>query len=87
MGPLDVFFGIKRRGLEKNEGDRRGRTYRHYVPFGILDPRKIGEIGHEVSDDKILASKWVCPTPEDLIKAIESYIRVGATHIDIVTNS
>ena len=83
---LDVFFGSREDGLKKlKETGEAGST--DIAAFGILDPRKIGEIGHGVSDDKILASKWFCSTPEDLIKAVESYIRVGATHIDIVTNS
>jgi len=83
---LDVFFGTKEEGLKKlKETGEAGPT--DFRSFGILDPRKIEEIGHSVSDELILATKWFCPTPEDLIKAIESYSEVGATHIDVVTNS
>jgi len=83
---LDVFFGSREEGLRKlRESGEAGPT--DMRSFGIFDPRKIGEIGRTVSDDLILASKWFCPTPEDLVKAIESYLEVGATHIDVVTNS
>jgi coenzyme F420-dependent glucose-6-phosphate dehydrogenase len=83
---LDVYFGTKEEGLKKlKETGEAGPT--DFQSFGVLDPRKIEKIGHGVSDDLILASKWFCPTPEDLINAIESYTRVGATHVDVVTNS
>lgn len=83
---LDVFFGTKEEGLKKmRESGEAGPT--DMRSFGILDPRKIGEIGKTVSDELILSAKWFCPTPEDLIKAVEKYINVGATHVDIVTNS
>ena len=83
---LEVFFGSEEEGLKKlKQTGEAGST--DMAAFGILDPRKIEQIGHSVSDEKILASKRFCPTPEDLIKAVESYIAVGATHIDIVTNS
>ncbi len=63
------------------------RALQTWLRLAYLIPRKIEEIGHGVSDDKILSSKLFCPEPEDLIKAVESYAEIGATQIDIVTNS
>ncbi len=83
---LDVYFGSKEEGLKRvKETGEAGPA--DTAAFGILDPRMIEEIGHSVSDDKILSAKWFCPTPDDLIEAIESYVGRGATHIDVVTNS
>jgi G6PDH family F420-dependent oxidoreductase len=83
---LDVFFGSREEGLKKmRETGEAGST--DIAAFGVLDPRKIEEIGHHVSDDKILSGKVICSTPEDLIKAIERYLEIGATHIDVATNS
>jgi len=83
---LDVFFGTKEEGLKKlKETGEAGPA--DMASFGVLDPRKIEEIGHSVSDDKILSTKLFCPEPEDLISAIESYVDIGVNHVDIVTNS
>jgi hypothetical protein len=83
---LDVFYGTKEEGLKKlRETGEAGPA--DMKSFGVLDPRRIGEIGRTVSDELILSAKLFCPAPEDLVKAIESYITVGATHIDVVTNS
>ena len=83
---LDVFFGTKEEGLKKlKETGEAGPA--DMKSFGILDPRKIEEIGHTVSDDLILSAKLFCPTPEDLITTMEKYVAKGTTHIDVVTNS
>lgn len=83
---LDVFFGTREEGLKmmKKTGEAGPTDMRS---FGILDPRKIQEIGHTVSDDKLLSMKIICSRPEDLISAIESYVKKGANHIAVVTNS
>lgn len=83
---LDVYYGTREEGLKKvKETGEAGPT--DLASLGVLDPRKIEEIGHNVSDDKILSMKVFCSAPEDLIKAIESYAKVGATEIAVVTNS
>jgi len=83
---LDVYFGTKEEGMRKlRETGEAGSL--DMAAFGILDPRKIEEIGHRISEDKVTSVKWFCPTPEDLIKVIESYREVGADHIAIATNS
>jgi G6PDH family F420-dependent oxidoreductase len=83
---LDVFFGSREEGLQKlRETGEAGMS--DLASIGVLDPRKIGEIGRTVSDEILLSMKWFCPTPEDLIKAVEKYTERGATHVDIVTNS
>jgi coenzyme F420-dependent glucose-6-phosphate dehydrogenase len=83
---LDVFYGTKEEGLRQLKQTGEAGPV-DLVSFGVLDPRKIEEIGHHVSDEKILSMKCFCETPEDLIKAIESYTRRGASHVAVVTNS
>jgi G6PDH family F420-dependent oxidoreductase len=83
---LDVYFGTKEEGLKKlKETGEAGST--DFASFGILDPRKIEEIGHNVSDNTILSGKLFAATPEELISAIENYASKGATHIAVATNS
>jgi coenzyme F420-dependent glucose-6-phosphate dehydrogenase len=83
---LDVFYGSKEEGVKNmKESGEAGPT--DMRSFGVLDPRKIEEIGHTVSDEKVLAMKVICSKPEDLIKPIEEYVEMGATHIAIATNS
>jgi coenzyme F420-dependent glucose-6-phosphate dehydrogenase len=83
---LDVFYGTREEGLKmmKESGEAGPADMRS---FGILDPRKIQEIGQTVSDEKLLSMKIICSKPEDLISAIEAYVKIGANHIDVVTNS
>jgi len=83
---LDVYYGSREEALKKmRETGEAGPA--DMKSFGVLDPRKISEIGHEVSDDKLLSLKTICSEPDDLIKAIEAYVEKGATHITIATNS
>lgn len=83
---LDVYYGSQEEGLKRlKETGEAGPS--DMASFGVLDPRKIEEIGHTVSDDLILATKCFCSTPEELITVIERYAKIGATHIDVVTNS
>jgi coenzyme F420-dependent glucose-6-phosphate dehydrogenase len=83
---LDVFFGTKEEGLKRfRENGEAGSA--DPAAVGDLDPRRIAEIGRRSSDDQILAAKIFCPTPDDLIGTIESYVERGATHIDVATNS
>jgi len=83
---LDVYFGTKEGGMKKlRETGEVGSL--DMAAFGVLDPRKIEEIGHGISEDKVSSVKCFCPTPEDLIKVIESYREKGANHVAIVTNS
>ncbi|HXQ92421.1 MAG TPA: hypothetical protein VN739_05395, partial [Nitrososphaerales archaeon] len=83
---LDVYFGTKEEGMKKlRETGEVGSL--DMAAFGVLDPRKIEEIGHGISEDKVSSVKCFCPVPEDLIKVIERYREKGANHIAIVTNS
>jgi coenzyme F420-dependent glucose-6-phosphate dehydrogenase len=83
---LDVFFGTKEEGMKRlRESGEAGPT--DLAAFGVLDPRKIEEIGHGVSEEKIMSLKCFCATPEDLIKLIESYEKIGADHVAVATNS
>ncbi len=83
---LDVYFGTKEDGMKKlRETGEAGSL--DMAAFGVLDPRKIEEIGHGISEDKVSSVKCFCPTAEDLIKVIESYRQMGADHIAIATNS
>jgi len=83
---LDVYYGSKDEAVRKmKESGEAGPA--DMKSFGVLDPRKIEEIGHGVSDEKILSMKIICSEPEDLIKAIEAYVKIGATHVAVATNS
>ncbi len=83
---LDVYFGPKEEGLKtlKKNGEAGSADPRS---VGVLDPRKIEDIGRGMSNDAISSAKLFCATSDDLIKAIESYSNIGTTHIAVATNS
>ena len=83
---LDVYFGTKEEGLRKlRETGEAGSLAPEAV--GVLDPRKIEDIGHHISEHAIVGTKCFCPNPEDIIDVIESYLKKGTNHVAISTNS
>ena len=55
--------------------------------FSESDPRKIQNMSHMVSDQKVAESWCFVSSADDIIDFIEKYQRVGATHVGLVTNT
>jgi coenzyme F420-dependent glucose-6-phosphate dehydrogenase len=55
--------------------------------FTELDPRKIEKMGKDVSDERIKQNKFFIDSPERAIEIIDKYRRIGATRVNLVTNS
>jgi G6PDH family F420-dependent oxidoreductase len=53
--------------------------------FDILDPRKIEQMGKNVSDEKIRQNKYFISSVSDAIEYIDRYRKVGATRVNFVT--
>jgi coenzyme F420-dependent glucose-6-phosphate dehydrogenase len=83
---VDVYFGTKEEGLKKM---RETGEVGSLAPeaFGVLDPRKIEEIGHLIGEREILGTKVFCSNPDEIVNVIESYAKKGANHIALSTNS
>ena len=84
---LDLFFfGEKVQGVKEARKSGEAGILAEGA-FEQRDPRKIQEMSAEVSDSKILANKFFISSPDELIELIDRYWQVGATHVDINTNS
>ncbi|MDA4111629.1 MAG: LLM class flavin-dependent oxidoreductase [Thaumarchaeota archaeon] len=83
---IDLYFGSKEDGIReiKKSGEASASAD---GAFGEMDPRRLEEMGRSLTDEKISASKYFVSSPDQVIEIIESYRKVGATHVDLVTNS
>ena len=55
--------------------------------FGESDPRKIENMSHMVSDQKVAENWCFVSSADDIIEFIEKYQRARATHAELVTNT
>ena len=55
--------------------------------FSESDPRKIQNMSHMVSDQKVAENWCFVSSADDIIDFIEKYQRAGATHVELVTNT
>lgn len=58
-----------------------------FFDLGVSDPRVIESHGQKVSDETYKKAWLIATSPEDVIKAVESYIRIGFTHIVLISSS
>jgi coenzyme F420-dependent glucose-6-phosphate dehydrogenase len=57
------------------------------LKYEIFDPREIEEFGSFVGDEQIARYRFIGTKPEEHIKHLEKYIKMGFEHIYILTSS
>jgi coenzyme F420-dependent glucose-6-phosphate dehydrogenase len=57
------------------------------LKYEIFDPREIEEFGSFVGDEQIARYRLIGTTPEEHIKHLEKYIKMGFQHLYILTSS
>lgn len=86
MVEVSLYFADESKGVE--EVRRSGEAgFFAEGSFDEVDPRKIQEMSHTVSDETINSNFCFVSLPDDIIGIIEKFWYAGATHIELVTQS
>jgi alkanesulfonate monooxygenase SsuD/methylene tetrahydromethanopterin reductase-like flavin-dependent oxidoreductase (luciferase family) len=84
MAHLETYFADEKTGIRRIRETGEDGILADGA-FDEVDPRKIEKMGKSVSDEKIRQNKYFISSPSDAIEYIDSYRKVGAMRINLVT--